>query len=80
MINKDVITFRLIQYGVNGRLYSAIQSLYNDPITCVRIHGYCTNWCSTSPKDERWVKQGNALSPILFAIYRNDLAKEIKAN
>ena len=69
------MAYKLIEYGVNGKFYMALKSVYHKPIACVRLNELHTNWFPTSSG----VKQGDALSPTLFAIYINDLAKEIKA-
>ncbi len=73
MINRDLLAYKLSQYGINGRFYMAIQTLCNDTTACVRINEYHTNWFSTTSG----VKQGDPLSFTLFAICINDLAKEI---
>lgn len=54
--------------------YQAICSLYTAPQACVKINDTLTNWFFT-PSD---LKQGDALSPTLFAFYRNNLAIKIK--
>lgn len=75
MINRDLLAYKLIEYGVNGKFYRALKALYSEPIACVRLNEYHTNWFPTLSG----VKQSDALFPTLFAIYINDLANEIKA-
>uniref|UniRef100_A0AAZ3NW60 ribonuclease H n=1 Tax=Oncorhynchus tshawytscha TaxID=74940 RepID=A0AAZ3NW60_ONCTS len=48
--------------------------LINISIACVRVNESCTDWFPTPSG----VKQGDALSPTLFAMFINDLAKEMK--
>jgi hypothetical protein len=60
--------------GINGRMYFAISSLYSNPRSRVILHDYETEYVD-SPIG---VKQGDNLSPTLFAIFINDLASEIK--
>ncbi len=43
MINRDLLAYKLSQYGINGRFYMAIQTLCNDTTACVRINLYHTN-------------------------------------
>lgn len=43
-------------------------------MACVKINEYYTEWFPTP----LGVKQGDSLSPTLFSIFINDLAREIK--
>ena len=54
---------------VDGRFYEAIKSLYQDPVASVQVNDFTTGWFSTP----FGVKQGDILSPTLFAIFVNDL-------
>ena len=73
-VNRDLLFFRLLQVGVVGRMYKAINSLYSNPQSRVILNQYGTDFfpCPIG------VKQGDNLSPTLFAIYVNELAEEIK--
>ena len=55
-------------------LYTAISSLYSNPKSRVILNDYETDYfdCPIG------VKQGDCLSPTLFAIFINDLANEVK--
>ena len=66
--------FKLSSIGVSGHMYSAISSLYSNPKSRVILQDYSTDYfdCPIG------VKQGDCLSPTLFAIFINDLAIEIK--
>ena len=57
-------------------MYKAIQSLYSNPQARVILNQYRTDFFPCPV----FVKQGDNLSPTLFAIYVNDLANEIKAS
>uniref|UniRef100_A0A667YVB4 Uncharacterized protein n=1 Tax=Myripristis murdjan TaxID=586833 RepID=A0A667YVB4_9TELE len=65
----------LIKIRVSGKFYHAIRALYSAPKACVRVNETLTN-CFPTPSG---VKQGDALSPNLFAVYINDLAVKIKS-
>ena len=55
-------------------MYYAISSLYSSPKSSVVLNNLATDWfeCPIG------VKQGDTISPTLFAIYINDLAEELK--
>jgi len=59
---------------VNGKIYDAIKSLYNNTLSCIRLNNEFTPWFMSSSG----VRQGDVLSPSLFAIFVNDLAIDIK--
>ena len=62
------------QFGIHGRLYDSIKSVYAQSSACVRLNGAMTGWFSVSSG----VKQGDVLSPTLFNMFMNDLVGEIK--
>ena len=74
-VNRNMLFFKLASIGVNGNMYNAIVSLYSNPKSRVILNDIATEYFSCPVG----VKQGDCLSPTLFAIYINDLATEIKA-
>ena len=73
-VERNLLLFKLAKIGINGRMYQAISSLYSNPRSRVVLNEHETDYfdCPIG------VKQGNCLSPTLFAIFINDLASEIK--
>ena len=51
LVNRDLLAYRFIKTGINGKLYHAICSLYSVPESCVRVNEFLTNcffnslWC-----------------------------------
>ena len=73
-VERNLLLYKLAKTGINGRMYQAISSLYSNPSSHVILNEYETDYfdCPIG------VKQGDCLSPTLFAIFINDLASEIK--
>ena len=75
-VNRDLLWYKLQRIGVNGKILSALVSLYRDTTSKVRVNDLYTDEFPVLSG----VKQGCNLSPTLFAVYINDLAEEIKAS
>ena len=73
-VDRNLLLYKLGQIGINGRMYKAISSLYANPKSRIILNDFETDYfeCPIG------VKQGDCLSPTLFAIFINDLASEIK--
>ncbi len=56
------------------KIYKCIKALYDHLQSCVKIN----NYKQTGSFTESGVWQGDALSPTLFSLYINDLAKALK--
>ena len=59
--------------GINGDFLKIMQAIYNNTEICARVNGYESDWFDVTCG----LKQGCLLSPMLFSLYINDLAKEI---
>lgn len=73
-VNRDLLWFKLLRLGINGKMFNAIKSLYNDVQCVLRLN----NMFTTGFDVNLGVKQGCNLSPTLFSIYINNLAEDIK--
>ena len=73
-VDRNLLLYKLSNIGVHGYMYQAISSLYSNPKSRVILNDYETDYfdCPIG------VKQGDCLSPTLFAIFINDLANEVK--
>jgi hypothetical protein len=74
-IDRDFLLYKILDNGINGKMYWAIKSLYNGNQACIKINNYLTDWfdCTFG------VRQGDTLSPTLFSLYINDLVNEINS-
>ena len=71
---RDVIWYKLIRLGVRGKILNAIMYMYKRVKSKVKVNndisiGFECNWR---------VGQGECLSPVLFAMYVNDLEHEFQ--
>jgi len=74
-VNRNLLMHKLLLAGLDGKIYRAIKSIYQDNLSCVRINGECGQWFNT----EHGVRQGDCLSPTLFSLFINDLITEINS-
>ncbi len=66
--------YNLLEYNIDGKIHNCIKAFHNHPLSSVKLNNYVTEWFST----ESAVRQGYSLSANLFAIFINDLAKELR--
>ncbi len=75
LLPRDLLLFRLLEYGVDGKMYNAIKCIYRKSSCAVRINDKMTDWFSA----EQGVRQGDNLSPTLFSAFVNSLIGELKS-
>lgn len=73
-VDRELLPYCLLTHGIDGNFYHSIKSLYSNTESCVRLNDKYTDWfrCSVG------VRQGDNLSPTLFALSINDLAVKLK--
>ena len=72
-VERDILWYKLIKIGVRGRMLDIIKSIY----TSVKSRMKNNNILSESFSCSIGVRQGECLSPFLFAMYVNDLEQEL---
>ena len=70
---RDILWFNLIRLGVRGRMLNIMKSIYS----CVKSRVKHDNTLSELFTCNIGVRQGECLSPFLFAMYVNDLETEL---
>ena len=68
-INRHMMLYKLLKYGISGKLYNLIKSVYSNTGYCIRIGDYHSPLFHAS----NGLKQGCCLSPTLSNIFQNDL-------
>lgn len=66
---RDGLFHKLLQNGINGKMYNVIHNMYDNIKSCISHN----NSKSDFFKCEMGVRQGENLSPFLFSIFLNDL-------
>ncbi|MEW8547938.1 MAG: reverse transcriptase family protein, partial [Candidatus Thiodiazotropha sp.] len=74
-INRELLFRKLSDLGLNGRIYKAVTSLYDNVKCCVKINGLKTDFFEVTCG----LKQGCTLSTLLFNLYVNDLVLKISS-
>ena len=73
-VDRDLLFYKLLHNNINGKMFKAIRLLYTNTLACMKINNYYTDWFEIN----NGVRQGDTLSPPLFAFFINDLAMEVK--
>ena len=73
-VDRRLMLLKLKYIGINGKMFNIIKSLYDNNTCAVMLKEFVTPWFNASTG----IRQGDSLSPTLFSIYINDLAKVLK--
>ena len=68
LINRSSLWMKLINTGIRGKILNVIYNMYANAKSCVKNSDEHSNFFSCG----QGVRQGENLSPILFALYLND--------
>ena len=63
-----MLWLKLLKLGVNGKILAIVNNIYKYAKSCVTVKGECSDFFTCNVG----VRQGENLSPLLFAIYLND--------
>ena len=68
LIDRSSLWLKLINHGVDGKLLKIIRQIYDKSKSCISYNGTTSEFFQTNIG----VKQGENLSPLLFALFIND--------
>ena len=68
-INRTALWSKLLENGVNGKFLNIIRNLYMKAKSCVNVNHTLSDYFVSNVG----LRQGENLSPLLFALYLNDL-------
>ena len=64
LVNRSALWCKVLKEGISGKILTVIQNMYQGAKSCVRVDGKVSDFFSCTAG----VRQGENLSPILFAI------------
>ena len=73
-VDRNLLLLKLLQYGIDDKMYYSIKNMYVDNIARVKVNNLFTDWFNVSSG----VRQGDNLSPVLFNLHIIELAIELK--
>ncbi len=76
MVWREGLWYNLVRQNVNGKILRVIKNMYGNIKSCVMLK----QQFSDTFMCKRGVRQGENLSPLLFAFYVNDIEKQLLHN
>ena len=73
-VDRDVLLYKLISNGIDGKFYNSIKSILSDTTSCVKLNGILTDWFPVLSG----VREGDSSSPTIFAFYIDDLIEGLR--
>ena len=74
-VDRDVLLYKLLSNGIDGKIYNSIKSILSDTSSCIKLNGMLMDWFPVLSG----VRQGGSSSPSIFAFFINDLIESLKA-
>ena len=75
MIDRNMLFFKLTEFGIDGKMYQTLKQMYTNTSSCVNVNNKMTDWFIT----ENGCRQGDVNSPTAFSMLINGLLKELNS-
>ena len=75
-VDRTSLWSKMLGMGINGKIINVIRNLYSQAKSCVKSGGYLSEFFNCNVG----VRQGENLSPLLFAIFLNDFERHASQN
>jgi hypothetical protein len=72
-VDRKLLLIKLLQYNIDAKIYFAIKALLQNTQSCIKLNNHFSEYFGV----ENGVRQGDPFSTTLFAIFINDLVKEL---
>ena len=69
-INRPLLGQKLLSYNINGKLFNVVKNMYDKAKFCVKIENLYSDYFPCNIR----VRQGDNLSPLLYALFINDFS------
>ena len=76
LIERSSLWLKMLQNGINGTILKVIYNMYENAKSCVKNSNKISDFFAC----RQGVRQGENLSPVLFAIYLNDFKHFLSSN
>ena len=76
LIERSSLWIKLLNNGINGKILDVIKNVYVKAKSCIKLDGKLSDYFNCG----KGVRQGENLSPVLFAIYLNDYQSYLSEN
>ena len=72
-IDRSLLWQKLLSYNINGKVFNIIKEIYSKAKSCIRKDNVISDYfmCNIG------VRQGDNLSPVLFALFINDFTEYV---
>ena len=64
-VNRDLLLLRLLEYGIDGKLYNSIKNMYDDNKSSILLNNLSTDWSNVTSG-----VRGYTVSYIIFIIFQ----------
>ncbi len=68
-VSRTILWRKILAQGISGKIFNVIKNLYESAKSCINFNGEVSDYFESKVG----VKQGENLSPLLFALFLNDI-------